>query len=457
MYLVRLADGGGAWATYFSGGSPAGQLLDRNGGGALPSDGETYSFAADETVAPRGLSPDGGHARERCHRGSQAVPRPADGLQLCERHLQRGKTLQLTVGFRPERRGVQRPRGPERGRAADGLHYGRDTLHGLHPGGRPGEPLRFPGGGTYINKTIGASFVPGSVYKLVTLAAAIDNIPDLFERSFYCAGSSDLDGIKLNCTGTHGSQTIEQALANSCNCAFGEIALELGYDTLVEYAEKLGFTASLTLDGMDVTRGSIDWEQEDARIGLAWTGIGQHNDLVCPYAMVRYVAAIANGGSVYEPTLLGHGELDRETSLLSADTARQIASMMDYNVETAYGGEWTFPGLDVAAKTGTAEVGDGTSHAWMTGFLNDPEHPYAFVVLVEHAGGGLTNAGRLRMPCCRPPSGDCRGETFCHPISLVLPKETGVAPQRKTPSCAWTHSAPLCGAKAALQSGHPVV
>ena len=67
--------------------------------------------------------------------------------------------------------------------------------------------------------------------------------------------------------------------------------------------------------------------------------------------------------------------------------------MMDHNVEAAYGGEWTFPGLDVAAKTGTAEVGDGTSHAWMTGFLNDPQHPYAFVVLIEHAGGGLTNAG----------------------------------------------------------------
>ena len=45
------------------------------------------------------------------------------------------------------------------------------------------------------------------------------------------------------------------------------------------------------------------------------------------------------------------------------------------------------------AKTGTAEVGDGTSHAWMTGFLNDPEHPYAFVVILEHAGGGLANAG----------------------------------------------------------------
>ena len=196
----------------------------------------------------------------------------------------------------------------------------------------------------------------------------------------------------LNCTGSHGSQTIEQALANSCNCAFGEIALELGADTLAEYAEKLGITQELTLDGMTVTPGSFD-KAGAGSIGLAWSGIGQYNDLVVPYALVRYVCAIANGGSILEPTLLGHGSLDGETELLSADTAARIAEMMNNNVQTAYGGQWTFPGLNVSAKTGTAEVGDGTSHAWMTGFLNDPAHPYAFVVLVENAGGGLTNAG----------------------------------------------------------------
>lgn len=108
--------------------------------------------------------------------------------------------------------------------------------------------------------------------------------------------------------------------------------------------------------------------------------------------MVRYVSAIANGGSIYEPTLLGHGSLEGKTQVLSADTAQKISEMMNYNVQNAYG-SWVFGGLNVSAKTGTAEVGDGTSHAWITGFLNDPEHPYAFVVVLEHAGGGLANAG----------------------------------------------------------------
>ena len=68
--------------------------------------------------------------------------------------------------------------------------------------------------------------------------------------------------------------------------------------------------------------------------------------------------------------------------------------MMNYNVVNGYG-SWNFPDLKLCAKSGTAEVGDGTSHAWFTGFLDDTEHPYAFAVIVENAGGGLTHAGSV--------------------------------------------------------------
>ena len=392
VYLVRLADDGGAWATYFSGGAPAGSILDRNGVTLYTSDGESYSFAADETVR-RACYQLIGDTRGNVATGALRQFRDRLTGYSFVSGASSGKTVQLTVDSALNAAAYSALAG--RSGAVMLMDYttGEILCMVSTPADDPASPSENPAEGTYINKAIGASFVPGSVYKLVTLAAAIDNMPDLFERSFWCGGSVELQGITLNCTGSHGQQDIEQALANSCNCAFGEIALELGYSTLKDYASRLGFTAALTLDGMDVKRGNIDWEQEDMDIGLAWTGIGQHNDLVCPYAMLRYVAAIANGGSVYEPTLLGHGELDRPTSVLGAETARLIAGMMDHNVEAAYGGEWTFPGLDVAAKTGTAEVGDGTSHAWMTGFLNDPQHPYAFVVLIEHAGGGLTNAG----------------------------------------------------------------
>mgnify|MGYP001623137259 CR=1 FL=1 len=393
VYLVKLADNGGAWATYFNGGTPAGTIIDRNGVTLYSSDENGVSYSADATtrLACYHLI---GDANGNVRTGALRQFRDMLSGYSFINGTSSGKTLQITVDSSLNAVAYNALAG--RNGAVMLMDYttGEILCMVSTPADDPQNPSESPADGTYINKCLSASFVPGSVFKLVTLAAAIENIPDLFERTFWCEGSSVVGGAVLNCTGSHGSQTIEQALANSCNCAFGAIALELGADTIAEYAEKLGLTQELSLDGMTVTAGSFD-KAEAGSIGLAWSGIGQYNDMVVPYALVRYVAAIANGGSVYEPTLLGHGNLDRESELLSADTASRIAEMMNYNVQNAYGGQWTFPGLNVSAKTGTAEVGDGTSHAWMTGFLNDPTHPYAFVVLVENAGGGLTNAAPI--------------------------------------------------------------
>ncbi len=390
VYLVRLADDGGAWASYFSGGTPGGTILDRNGVVLYSSDEDGYSFAEDWSTRVSCyhlLGDPNGNVRTGALR--QFRDRLADYSFL--EGATSGKTISLSVDSTLNVTAYSALAG--RSGAVMLMDYttGEVLCMVSSPGDDPENPSSEPADGTYLNKCLSSSFTPGSVFKLVTLAAAIDNIPDLFERSLWCEGEMIVDGALLTCTGNHGSQTIEQALANSCNCAFGTLALELGPELMAEYAEKLGMTASLQLDGMDVLPGSFT-KGEAGSVGLAWSGVGQYEDLVCPYAMLRYVSAIANGGSVYEPTLLGHGSLDRETELLSAETAQRIAEMMNYNVQNAYG-SWVFPGLDVSAKTGTAEVGDGTSHAWMTGFLNDPAHPYAFVVILEHAGGGLANAG----------------------------------------------------------------
>lgn len=390
VYLVRLADDGGAWASYFNGGTPGGTILDRNGVVLYTSDDSGFSFAEDWStrVACYHLIGDtAGNIRTGALR--QFRDKLA-GYSFIEGATS-GQTISLTVDSALNVAAYSALAG--RNGAVMLMDYTTSEILCMvsSPGDDPANPTSAPAEGTYLNKCLSSSFTPGSVFKLVTLAAAIDNIPDLFERSLWCEGSMIVDGAQLTCTGNHGSQTIEQALANSCNCAFGTLALELGPDIMAEYAEKLGITAPLTLDGMDVLPGSFT-KGEEGSVGLAWSGVGQYEDLVCPYAMVRYVAAIANGGSVYEPTLLGRGKLDKETELLSASTAQKISEMMNYNVQNAYG-SWVFGGLNVSAKTGTAEVGDGTSHAWMTGFLNDPEHPYAFVVILEHAGGGLANAG----------------------------------------------------------------
>lgn len=246
--------------------------------------------------------------------------------------------------------------------------------------------------GVYLNRCVSSTYTPGSVFKIVTLAAAIENIPDLYSRSFWCQGSVVVNGVQINCSGYHGSQNIEQAFGNSCNCAFAELSLELGGDTLEKYAEKFGLLEQLEYDGILTAAGRYDKDVSGSP-GLAWSGIGQYNDLVSPYAMMRLCGAIAGQGQTAQPHLLldTNGGSQR---LLKSDTAQKLRDFMNYNVVNSYG-TWNFPGLSLCAKSGTAEVGDGTSHAWFVGFLDDAAHPYAFAVIVENAGGGLTNAGSV--------------------------------------------------------------
>jgi len=247
--------------------------------------------------------------------------------------------------------------------------------------------------GAYINRSISSRYTPGSVFKIVTLAAALENISDIYEREFTCEGSFAVGGYNVTCAGTHGVQTIEQAFANSCNCAFGNLALELGGECLAEYAQKLGLTEKLSVNGIETAAGLFE-AAEDNTPALAWSGIGQHTNLVSPISMLRLVSAVANGGEAAKPSIL-LGESGGSDKLLSKETADRISEMMNYNVAYAYGGEWSFPGLNISAKSGTAEVGDGNEHSWFTGFLNDEEHPYAFVVIIENGGGGLRNAGAV--------------------------------------------------------------
>ena len=246
--------------------------------------------------------------------------------------------------------------------------------------------------GVYLNRALNATYAPGSVFKLVTLAAAIENVPDIYTRSFECQGSVRVGGDTVNCTGVHGAQTIEQALANSCNCAFSELSQELGADTLEKYAKQLGFLDSLDISGIETAAGSFE-KAETGTSDLSWSGIGQYNDLVAPIAVLRYVSAVAAGGTVKEPVLIKDRK-GNETKLLEYSTAAKIGEMMSYNVSYSYG-TWRFPELDMHAKSGTAELGDGSSHAWFAGYIDDDEHPLAFTVIIERGGGGLANAAPL--------------------------------------------------------------
>ncbi len=248
-----------------------------------------------------------------------------------------------------------------------------------------------PPEGAFLNRCLVSCFTPGSVFKLVTAAAAIETVPDMDARLFACEGAYELAGVPIVCSGEHGSQTFEQALANSCNAAFAQIAVKVGQENMIEHVRTYGLLDGHELDGIPTAAGSypLDFVGDPE---LAWSAIGQSTDLVNPYALLRFVAAVANGGRLAEPHLIA-GRSGPFTRLVEKDTAEKLGAMMNYNFVSSYRDTGLFPGLKLCAKTGTAELGDGGSHAWFVGYLADEAHPYAFVVLVENGGSGLYAAG----------------------------------------------------------------
>ena len=257
--------------------------------------------------------------------------------------------------------------------------------------------------GAYLNRFLSSTFTPGSVFKTVTLAAALEEIPDLMERTWQCEGTAQIGDGTVICTKAHGEQTIQQALANSCNVVFGQLAVELGGSTLERYTEKAGLTASYSVSGIPTAKGSFTFRGELTENDLAWAGVGQYQDSVNPCALMVYMGAIANGGKAAVPALIQKVETSglpalpqftRQTGrLISQDTAQAVAEMMANNVTSTYGTK-RFPNMDLCAKSGTAEVGgDEKPHAWFAGFLRNEEAPYAFVVLVENGGSGADVAG----------------------------------------------------------------
>lgn len=259
--------------------------------------------------------------------------------------------------------------------------------------------------GAYINRFLSSAFVPGSVFKTVTAAAAIEQLPDLFSRTFTCEGSAQVGDNVVTCPHAHGTMDIYGALSNSCNIAFARLAVEMGPAVMERYTEKAGLTDSYSVNGLPCAKGSFSF-RDATENQLGWSGVGQHNDLVNPCSLMVYMGAIANGGKAAVPRILlksttGGGvpsslQLTRKTgTLIRSETAQTLSEMMRRNVEQTYG-TGRFPNMTICAKSGTAEVGgDANANAWFAGFLQDEDYPYAFVVLVENGGGGASVAGTV--------------------------------------------------------------
>lgn len=264
--------------------------------------------------------------------------------------------------------------------------------------------------GVYINRLLGAHYVPGSTFKLVTAICAIENIPDIYSREWVCDGEyQPKSGVAIKCNANHGKHiNFKDALAKSCNSAFAQIAIELGQEKLATTAKELGIGSAVTVSGtIDSYAGHFD-TTDKIKLGvdaLGWTGIGQGNTRIAPITMLRIVSAVANGGNAVSFNIVDSlanqagKALDftlpsNQLSMMNSDVAAKLKEMMRYNVTDHYG-ESRYKGLNLCAKSGTAQIDSNENHniAWFVGFMDDSEHPYAFVVVIENGNSGSQTAG----------------------------------------------------------------
>ena len=253
--------------------------------------------------------------------------------------------------------------------------------------------------GMYLNRFTQSTFIPGSIFKIVTMAAVLEKAPQLLEETFTCTSSYQMGADTVTCGEVHGKQNTKQAFRNSCNCAFAQISEKLGAEALQSYVDSCGVVDSVSFDGITTAKGNF--QADTSPVNLAWGAIGQYTDLINPCSFLTYVGAIANGGEGVTPYVVEKITTEDGVSyqaktevcdrVMSEETAATLKEYMRNNVASKYSDSY-FPGLNVCAKTGTAEVAGSDHNAMLAGFVMDEAYPLAFVVCVQDAGYGITQA-----------------------------------------------------------------
>lgn len=251
--------------------------------------------------------------------------------------------------------------------------------------------------GVYLDRNISANFVPGSIFKLVTQAASMDIYSDWKTREYTCNGSVEIGGSVISCLGTHGTIAADEALGYSCNVYYALLASDIGADALQSKAEQFGFNKELQFGNATCVKSSIDLSTANQN-QLGWSGVGQYTLLANPYHIMTLMGAIANGGSYTEPHITGGGSIfdgitKGDRTYMNSSQAAELKRMMRLDVENYYG-DGLFPsGMEMCAKSGTAEVDGKSPTCWFVGFSANEETPYAIVVMIQEGTGGIETAG----------------------------------------------------------------
>ena len=255
------------------------------------------------------------------------------------------------------------------------------------------------------NKAVVDVYEPGSTFKILTMAATLEENTANDNSRFYCGGSTTVDGERIKCWRSigHGSQTLSEGLANSCNCVFVDLALRLGTDTFYNYFSAFGLGQKTGIEISGESAGIIMNKDSAKRVDLARMGFGQAI-AVTPLQLITAVCSAVNGGTLYEPYLIKQivspdGKIIEENyatpvrQVVSASTSKTLNAMLEGVVSKT--GKYTFvPGYEIGGKTGTSQKYENGSIArgkYVSSFIgtypaSNPE--YVLLLLVDEPGTG---------------------------------------------------------------------
>lgn len=230
--------------------------------------------------------------------------------------------------------------------------------------------------GQWRNRCTSDGYEPGSTFKLITLASALEEGTTTLDSTFFCGGTTEIKGREslLNCwkSGGHGSETTAQALQNSCNIAFADIGIGLGGENFYEYVKNFGLMEKTGIDlygeGSGVFFDKSLLTDEDSYASLTSGAFGQ-TFKVTPLQLVRAVSAVVNGGYVLQPYLVSE-VLDSEGNTISRmeptvirqaiseETSATMCALMESVVAEGTAKNAQLPGYRIGGKTGTSEKMD---------------------------------------------------------------------------------------------------
>lgn len=216
------------------------------------------------------------------------------------------------------------------------------------------------------NPMISDTFEPGSTFKLLTEAMALEEGLAHPEEHFFCTGYSNVAGVILKCWryyNPHGDQTLTEAVGNSCNPVFIELSRRIGYDKFFEYLDLFGVTQKTGIDFPGEGSSIIQSKESAGPVGLATMSYGQ-GIAVTPINLITAISAFGNGGKIMQPRLVkalvdSKGKTVKQfkpqvvRQVVSQQTANEVAYAMESYVEAGHSGAQV-PGYRVGAKTGTA-------------------------------------------------------------------------------------------------------